>query len=142
MSPGATKLLALPRGCCVFPRGSLDDPAMEWCGKPALLGKSYCDFHRRKSVVAEGGDPQAGERSPAIEGEIIEGDAGARYRIERRTSHALGSHRQFRVVPIDGTGAPASASPGASSTAAAVIAPETNGRAVRAAQRPASHATK
>ncbi len=94
MSPGATKLLALGRGCCVWPRGSLDDPNMTWCGEPVEhAGASYCERHRRRSICCTETD--------APDDDIVEDvDSGRSYRIERTAGRGLGDRRVWRVVPI------------------------------------------
>jgi hypothetical protein len=115
MSPGATKLLDLPRGCCVWPHG---DPALDtfrWCSAPAMPGKSYCERHAARAYDSGTADTD--------QPEIVEDtDTGRRYRIELRRGHNIGSHRQWRVVPI-APGGTARRSPVASTAAWAVTAP-------------------
>jgi hypothetical protein len=91
MTPGATKLLALGRGCCVWPIG---DPALDsfrWCGEAAMPGKSYCEPHRRRAYSLS--DEVTDKLSP----EIIE-ESGARYRLVMARGRNLGDRRQWRVV--------------------------------------------
>jgi hypothetical protein len=93
MSPGATKLLALPRGCCVYPLG---DPALDsfrWSSTPAMPGKPYCERHRRICSAEDTSAPN----------EIIE-ESGMRYRLVVARGRNLGDKRQWRVVPVAGGG--------------------------------------
>src|SRR5882724_1223536 len=87
MSPGATKLLALPRGCCVWPsRHVLDDPRMEWCGEPVEhAGAPYCSKHAARAR------PEVGTSEDTGAPEIVEDtDTGARYRIVVARGRNLG----------------------------------------------------
>jgi hypothetical protein len=95
MTPGATKLLALGRGCCVWPRGSLDDPAMTWCGAAVEhAGAPYCPAHAAKARSEFG----TGEDTGAPD-EIVE-ESGTRYRLVLARGRNLGDKRIWKVERI------------------------------------------
>jgi hypothetical protein len=124
MSPGARKLLDLPRGCCVWPLG---DPALDsfrWCGKPALWGKPYCAAHAARAYTSESAslvDDATTEDDRSEVGAITEersaigADAersgGRTYRVELARGRGLGDKRQWKVVPA-GAQKPLQRSPG------------------------------
>jgi hypothetical protein len=127
MSLGATKLLALGRGCCVWPIG---DPALDsfrWCGESEMPGKSYCAKHAARAYTSDSACSEVEaitEHSLSIDvddklldrsaiGVIAErcddrseADAttersgGRTYRVELARGRGLGDKRQIRVVPV------------------------------------------
>jgi hypothetical protein len=97
LSPAARSLLDLRADQCRWPsRHHLDDERFSWCSALTLPGKSYCQVHQARAY--------AGEDTASLD-EIIEVDAGARYRIVVARGRNLGDKRQWKVVPV-GAGKP------------------------------------